>query len=211
MISFLKHIFINNLISDVFMYKKLKISKIERQELLKAWLAISVAFAIVMGTGFDFGFVFLAIVSALTVGLGFLAHEMAHKFVAMKYHAWAEFRADNNMLLLMIFMSFMGFLFAAPGAVMIHGNITKRRNCMISLAGPLTNFVIAGIFLVFSLLFSGGTVGMISLFGAKINAFIGGFNLIPIMNLDGKKILDYDKKIYFGLVFVAFVLIFLTF
>lgn len=192
------------------MYKHFKISEIEIKELLKAWVAISVAFGIVMNSGNGINFVFLVILSGLTVGFGFLAHELAHKFVALKYNCWAEFRSDDNMLIMMILMSFFGFLFAAPGAVLIHGNVTKRRNGIISLAGPLTNFVISGIFLIFVYLFPLKLIVLIGIFGAKINAFLGAFNLIPFWNFDGKKILDYDKKIYGIMVSVAFVLLFIT-
>ena len=118
----------------------------------------------------------MILLSGFTVGIGFLLHEIAHKFVAQKYNCWAEFRADNKMLILMILMSFMGFLFAAPGAVMIQGNITKRRNGIISIAGPATNMGLAVIFLA---IFFFTPFKLLGFFGAQVNTFIGLFNLLP--------------------------------
>lgn len=184
--------------------KELKISSVEIQHLLRAWIAISVAFAIVLG-GVD-SFMSLIILSGLTVGIGFLFHEMAHKFVAQRYNCFAEFRADNTMLVLMILMSFTGFLFAAPGAVIIHGNVTKRRNGIISVAGPMTNFVLAGIFL--GLMFT--QFKAIASFGAQVNAFLGLFNLLPFGNIDGKKVFDWDKRIYAGTAIIGVILLFLS-
>ena len=88
---------------------KIKFSKIEIQDLTKAWAAISVAFAIVLSGGlFGADFFLNILLSAITVGTGFLFHELGHKFVAQKYGCWAEFRADNYMLLLALATSFLG-------------------------------------------------------------------------------------------------------
>ena len=128
---------------------KIKFSKIELRDLAKAWLIISIAFAIVLSGG-RLGAFFIAnvILSALTVGVGFLLHELGHKFLAQKYGCFAEFRANNFMLLIAIITSFFGIVFSAPGAVMIAGHVGKDRNGKISLAGPGTNFILAIIFIV---------------------------------------------------------------
>lgn len=190
----------------MYINKKFHFSELEKKELFKAWVAISFAFSIMMG-GFSNFYSFI-IMSAFTVGVGFLFHEIAHKFAAQKYNCWAEFRADNKMLFLMILMSFMGVLFAAPGAVMIHGNITKRRNGIISMWGPLTNFILAIIFLVIFFFTSFKTLGF---FGAYINSILGMFNMIPFMNIDGKKILVWNKGVYYSMVSLGVVLVFISF
>ena len=100
----------------------IRTSDVELHELLKAWFFVSLAFTILLnGFSFDVGTGLIFIIAATTVGTGFLLHELMHKLVAQHYHCWAEFRADNMMLLFAVFSSFMGFLFAAPGAVMIYG------------------------------------------------------------------------------------------
>lgn len=191
--------------------RKLKISEIERNHLLKAWIAISLAFAIMQRGGNLAGFIFVFVISAFTAGIGFIFHELAHKIVAQRYNCWAEFRADNQMLILMIFMSFFGFLFAAPGAVMISGNVTPSRNGKISASGPLANMILAGIFLGIYYLSPTSIIANIAFYGAWINSFIGLFNLIPFGNFDGSKILRWDKRIYGTMVAFGIVLIILVY
>jgi len=79
----------------------MKFSKEEIQQLTKAWIFISLAFSIVFVGWRDlFSATFLVffVVSAITVGISFIFHELAHKFFAQKYGAWAEFRAENRYL-----------------------------------------------------------------------------------------------------------------
>jgi Zn-dependent protease len=176
----------------------MKFSQIEKEHLLKAWVAISFAFAVLSSSILSATFVIYFIIALFTVGIGFLLHELAHKMVAQHYRCWAEFRADDMMLGFAIISAFLfKFLFAAPGAVMIYGNVSVKKNGKISLAGPLANIVIALIFLALKYLFT-APIMLYQLFnfGFQINAFIGLFNLIPIMNFDGTKILRWSTPIY---------------
>ncbi|MBT4652309.1 MAG: peptidase M50 [Candidatus Pacebacteria bacterium] len=177
---------------------KIKFSKIELRDLAKAWLIISIAFAIVLSGGV-LGTFFIAnvILSAVTVGVGFLLHEMGHKIVAQRYGCFAEFRADNFMLLVAVLTSFLGVVFAAPGAVMIAGHVGKERNGKISLAGPATNLVLAILFIGLAFIFTEGFIARIISFGVLVNVWLGLFNLIPVWLLDGKKILKWNKLVYF--------------
>ena len=58
-------------------------------------------------------------IAVVSVATGFILHELAHRFVSRKFGCHAEFRLWNLGLLLAVFTSLMGFLFAAPGAVYI--------------------------------------------------------------------------------------------
>ena len=184
-------------------------SKIELNDLFKAWLAISIAFAIVIG-GFSFSidFITVFIIAALTVGLGFIIHEMGHKLVAQRYGCFAEFRAFNQMLILAVIMSFFGFVFAAPGAVMISGPVGIRRNGKISMAGPLANLIFALFFLSLLLIPVTGLLKTLAGYGFLINTWLGLFNMIPFGNFDGKKILRWNKLVYGVMVVVGFTLMF---
>jgi Zn-dependent protease len=177
---------------------QIKFSKIEIRDLAKAWVIISIAFANVLtGTIFGFEFLMNLLLSAITVGTGFLFHELGHKFMAQKYGCFAEFRANNRMLFIAIIISFLGVIFAAPGAVMIAGRISKSKYGKVSLAGPLVNIVFALIFMCFSFFFVGGFAGKIIAFGFIINAWLALFNMIPVWVLDGKKVLSWNKSVYF--------------
>ncbi|MFB6227206.1 MAG: metalloprotease [Halobacteriales archaeon] len=178
----------------------------ELRDLAVAWLALGVAFAIFLdrGTllaalstpGTDVGItVGLVLVRALiTVGIGFLLHELAHKAVAVRFDQIAEFRADYNMLGLAIVAALAGFLFAAPGAVYHQGRITDRENGLIALAGPVTNLVLAALFL--PLAFLGGYAGAVGNLGVLVNVLLAGFNMIPYGPLDGKTVIAWNKVVY---------------
>lgn len=174
----------------------MKFSETEIEHLLKAWVAITLAFAILFSEGdvFSSTFTYYLLLSGFTVGIGFLLHEMGHKYMAQKYNCFAEFRAFNTMLVLAILMSFFGFIFAAPGAVMIQGYVNKERNGKISLAGPAVNIILGIIFLGLLLL---GVYPEIMGLGLMINTLLAGFNMIPFLNFDGKKILAWNKTVYF--------------
>ena len=185
---------------------KLSTSKTEIKDLLKAWLAISLAFGIILFS--TEGYLSAFIISAIAVGFGFLLHELGHKVVAQHYHLFAEFRSFDKMLILAILMSFLGFVFAAPGAVMIHGRyfLDYKKNGKISLAGPLVNLILAIIFLI---LISLNIFPLLSSYGFMINTWIALFNMIPIGNFDGKKILTWNKFIYFTFVIICIALMLL--
>ncbi|RLG70940.1 MAG: metalloprotease [Methanobacteriota archaeon] len=175
----------------------MRTSSTEIKELMIAWIAISFAF----GVGF-FRFSYQGVViSFLTIGVAFVFHELAHKLVAQHYGCWAEFRMNTTMLILMVMIAFAGIVFAAPGAVMIHGFVTKKQNGKISLAGPLTNIVLA--FSFFPLTLFGGVLHGVGVLGVRINLWIALFNLIPFGPLDGRKVLEWDKRVYLTTLIVA--------
>lgn len=210
-----------------------RISRKERFDLIVAWLAISIAFSLAFtgGVGVLAGgppreitlgdYLFYLILSMVTVGVGFVLHELAHKFTAMKYGYWAEFRKDNIMLLVAVVMAaLVGVVFAAPGATMIYGTgITREQNGKISAAGPLTNLVLCIPFAL--VLIAAGGIGSensfrnlasaIGMVGLQVNAMIAAFNLLPVSVLDGRKILAWNPAIFAVMIVVAFGVLIATF
>ena len=189
-------------------------------DLAIAWLALGLAFAFLLepaplqdmldGAG-NFWRTFL--LSMLTVGVGFLLHELAHKVVAVEFGQVAKFKADYGMLALAIASGLAGFFFAAPGAVYHRGRITLRQNGLVSVAGPVTNLILAAVFFVPFLLF-GGFIGEIAQMGVLVNVFLAAFNMIPFGPLDGRTVREWDTGV-FALVFgvsiislVGFILLF---
>ena len=171
----------------------------ERRDLLIAWLAISIAFTLIyIRGGVDpIGLVFYFVMSLVTVGVAFVLHELAHKFAAMRYGYWAEFKKDNQMLLVAVVMAaLVGVVFAAPGATYVYGNATKAENGRISAAGPLTNLILCIPFAALMLFGGGGLIGLVGLVGLRVNAMIAAFNLLPISVLDGRKVLAWNPVVF---------------
>lgn len=180
----------------------------ELRDLLVAWLALGVAFtffferSLVRGVVGPPGAVAGALaINLLTVGVGFLAHELAHKAVALRFGQRASFRADYGMLFLAVMGGLVGFVFAAPGAVHHRGLLTDRQHGLIALAGPVTNLALAAAFV--PLVAVAPTVG---LRGVGVNLLLAGFNMLPVGGLDGKTVLSWSRAVFVA-VFVPAVLL----
>ncbi len=182
-------------------------SRQEIHDLAIAVGGLTLAFAIVY-SGIMYNqsiprFLYSLLVSFLAVFSGFVFHEMGHKFVAQKYGCWAEFRAFPRGILMALLFSFLGFVFAAPGAVMISGRINREQNAKISIAGPAVNLAI-GFLLIPVLLFVTYPLITIAAFSvASINFLLAGFNLLPIPPLDGSKIWRWNLPVYIALLATA--------
>jgi Zn-dependent protease len=211
-----------------------RITRREEADLFIAWLAISLAFAIIKIAPYGIlgpvgqvnpvtALVFFGI-ALLTVGIGFILHEMAHKFTAIRYGYWAEFRKDNNMLLVAVVMaSLVGFVFAAPGATVIYTNsydgrgLTREQNGRISAAGPVVNLLLCIPFAALLVLagglssLNGNILAQVGLAGIQINAMIATFNLIPLSILDGTKVWAWNKPVFLVLILAAVAVLYTSF
>lgn len=182
----------------------MKFSKTEIVHITIAVMVLSLAFAILMrrryelfSDNFVIGMLMIFAMSLILVICSFLLHEFGHKFVAQMYGAWSEFRMYPQGLFMALVFSFFGFLFAAPGAVYISGNIDNVQNGKISLAGPAVNFAISGMaILMLFVLPMQFPVSYLIFMLAYLNAFLGLFNMIPIPPLDGSKIVRWNMPIY---------------
>ena len=221
-------------------------STVEKENLTLATAAFTLAlgFMAVRGVGgvSTLGFNTWAItlllsmpVLLLAVGPAFILHEIGHKIVAKKNGCWAEFRADPKGLQFGIILSFfLGFLFMAPGAVMVAGLVTRRQNGHIAVAGPLTNlslFIIGiplwvlilgltGAFEASSIpllengsrayLSDGSIIWQSMLIDAGVlwlsaNLILGLFNMFPFGPLDGVKVKDWNEQVFYA-VFLIFLI-----
>ncbi|MFO7773174.1 MAG: site-2 protease family protein [Dehalococcoidia bacterium] len=139
-------------------------------------------------------------ISLFAVSLGFVFHELAHRIVARRFDCVAEYVMWPMGLIIALGSSLFGFVFAAPGAVMIQPrsaawgtiSLSNRKAGLISLAGPAANIGLALVFLALH------TVRPSFLFtlGAYVNTWLALFNLIPFGPLDGAKIFRWNKGIW---------------
>ncbi len=158
-------------------------------------LTISFAFSLFKEPGFSIDYFWLIFI---TVGLGFVLHELAHKYVAIRYGANAYYRASTFGLFAALGLAFItngSLVFAAPGAVYFHGShLTREQIGKIGLAGPMMNLVLALVFGFIALNVPG--LREMGLMGVSVNAFLGAFNLVPFGILDGAKVYAWDKNVW---------------
>jgi len=189
-----------------------KFTTSEIRDLIIAFIIISLCFAIAnTGRNMTAALNLLPMIM-VGVGAGFILHELGHKFVSMKYGYWAEFKLWPQGLLFALITSFFGFVFAAPGAVYTYANyMTDDINGKISVAGPVVNIILAIIFLAIAALvyrsaFYSDTsllIFMVCSLGYSINSFLAVFNLLPIGNLDGSKVLRWNVGIWIATIAIA--------
>jgi Zn-dependent protease len=191
-----------------------RISYVELKDLLLSLAALVVAFSVLM-SGKRVPDLELILIITVGVGTGFLLHEMAHKFVALHFGYHAEYKASRMGLLFAVAAAFVGFIFAAPGAVMINRpnapskfymqdpfgqeelkREIKMETLWISLAGPMTNIILAIVFFLLLLWSSGGLTAQAAKFALFINLTLAAFNLLPFGPLDGKKIFDSNRRVW---------------
>ncbi len=136
----------------------------------------------------------------IVLGIGFIGHEIAHKLTAIKLGFWSEYRMWNEGLFLALILAIAtggSIVFAAPGAVYFASvSMFKRPTIkdvgLIGIAGPLFNGAVY-ILSFIGLLLSGFFIFKYLMFA---NAFLGLFNMIPFGPLDGKKVMEWNPKIW---------------
>lgn len=180
--------------------KKVSFGKIEWRHILIAFLGLTSAFLIyfTLHGGLITEIPLALLISVVAVLTGFLLHELMHKYFAQRFGAWAEFRYSFTGLILGIFTSFLGLILAAPGAVYISGNLTRRENGIVSAAGPMTNTLFSFTFLAAAVAVSGVSFLWTTFFAgvAFLDAWFGAFNMLPIPPLDGLKVLRWNYRAY---------------
>lgn len=184
----------------------------EFRDIVISALVLALAFGIALSGGFRAfqqpGILVLVIgMSLVAVSLGFILHELGHRLVARKFGYYAEYSMSPKGLMVALGFSLFGFIFAAPGAVMIYpkaaawgtGSLDRQKVGLISVAGPTTNIGLAVLFLVLDVI----QPTLLFTLGAHINTWLALFNLIPFGPLDGAKILKWSKGIWLITIAVA--------
>ncbi|MEM2913303.1 MAG: AN1-type zinc finger domain-containing protein [Candidatus Bathyarchaeia archaeon] len=133
---------------------------------------------------------------AVIFASAFIPHELGHKFVAMHYGLWAEFRLTFLGALITLISVVSPIKIISPGAVIISGEVNREIIGKTSLSGPLVNLTLSAIFLILTPTTYNSVFETIVIWGLGINAWTALFNLIPFSILDGAKIFWWNKYIW---------------
>jgi Zn-dependent protease len=197
--------------------RKRRFSSTEIRDLVIASILVILVGISIFGNSLGILNAFSTVILFVNVGLGwlvvgtiviflasFMAHEMAHKFVAQHYGMWSEFRMTS----MGYYLSAMAILFSLPifgtGVVYTSGTSNMEHNGKSNLAGPLINFLIAASLVIISILmfFIGAALfplGILLRYGVQLNAFLGLFNMIPIQPFDGATIRYWNSRVWIAL------------
>lgn len=156
--------------------------------------------------------------------IAFTIHEFAHAFVSYKlgdYKIKEDGRLTLNPIkhldaLGLMLLVIMGFGWAKP--VEIHPTYYKnpvKDTVLVSLAGPLSNFVLALLAIILNSIFKDSTFSTFFMYLWFVNIGIGIFNLLPVPPLDGSNLMilfmrsddyeDYLKNWWLGLITLVFI------
>ncbi len=193
----------------------------ETVDILKAWIGLSVAWMLTNGT-----LLFIIPVPVLrqfpffmaVSGLTFIAHELGHKFTGQHFGLEAHFKSNDLMILISLAVALSGFLFFAPGAVVIESQASRKQMGTTAMAGPLSNitFALVSIPLLILIPFS----SPLNLFFPisnfiysclRINAWLALFNMIPFGVFDGRKIFLWNKVAFGSIITSAGMLVWLSY
>jgi Zn-dependent protease len=175
-------------------FSKSSLSLSARNEIIHlsvgALLVILVGFSMI-GYNLRVPSVFLAAYIA-GFAASFLVHELAHRGYARSRGLYARFKLDlmGAILTLVTAIPFIPFKIISPGAVVILGIAPIEVLGMTALVGPLSNISLSAAFMIAGLTIP--SMAQILLPLSLLNAFIALFNLIPLGELDGRKVLAWN-------------------
>ncbi len=177
----------------------------EREEIIIASLALSLSFTIAFFGFSNFMENFIKVL--IFVSPSFILHELAHKYSAISFGSKARFFLYPTGLALGIITAFLGFIFAAPGAVYIFSKLSRFENGIVSLVGPITNILLAiFLYLISYFVFIPIEETNLLYMAGKVNAILAFFNLIPILPLDGAKVFSWNKGVWLASILFSLVL-----
>jgi len=87
-------------------------------------------------------------------------------------------------------------------------NITRRQNGIISVAGPAINLILGFLLLLIGITVLGTFIGNILIAASMINFWFAFFNLLPILMLDGSKVVAWNPIVWIVTIVIAGVMAF---
>ncbi len=142
------------------------------------------------------------VIYIVVAGVFLVAHDLAHKWKALKFHADTEYKFWTLGTILIFLTSWLfGIAFAYPARTLVEGEeLTPRQKSDIAFAGPSINLTVSLLFLLliplkFTTLDIPGIeiLSEIGAVGFTVNMLAAVYNLIPFEPMDGGKIFKHSK------------------
>jgi Zn-dependent protease len=196
--------------------------KLEKSELWHIFIAFSMMVLMVYRTTLNAALISIAMGATMTAeqifvdplpislifGFTFIVHEMAHLQTGKHNGFQSRFCLTKVGVSTTIKAIIIGLPFGLPGAAVSVGvDPAKDEDKMgwIKFAGPFSNMILGTIFLIVAIIIpiENLILKQSIMQGATLNYVLGAFNMVPKeikgFALDGRYIIKWKKKLYFGL------------
>jgi len=181
-------------------------SSIEVKHLLVGIVLVSLVGVSFITRSVLFSHPVMLLLESMVFILSFIAHELAHKFVAQRFGLWAEFRLSISGALITLISVLLPLKVIAPGSVVIGGLAGRETVGRTAVSGPLVNVILSIAFLAGAIVSPIGLLYDALMFSAWFNAYLAIFNLLPFGALDGWKVFWWSRKNW-ALIFSVSILI----
>lgn len=176
------------------------------KEVLHILVGVALVSAVGLSVPFGIRQVYNPMATLLAVGIftiGFILHELSHKFVAQLHGLWAEFRLSSVGAIITTISIVSPIKFIAPGMVMIAGAATVSTVGKLALAGPAANLLVGLIAFLVSLTSREVMIRYLFALGCWVNSYMALFNLIPFGQFDGLKVFRWSRGAWVATILMA--------
>ena len=177
-------------------------------------IAVGVISAVILGAAFAYRkkllfsaeSIFLFVVVA---GFTVVAHELAHRYTALRYKATMEYKFWGvGMAIMLITTILTNTPFAQPARTILNArDLDSRKSGIISYAGPVMSLLLALIFL--GMVLYGGFLKDMGTIGFGVSALGCVYSLMPFEPMEGRRVYRWNKAVW-AFTFVPALLVYLT-
>lgn len=160
------------------------------------------------------------VIVSFIVSLSIVIHELSHKYTAIHLGCYSRYVLHPLGLILTLVSAipFIPIKIIMPGVTLVSlytydPFIVRKINGLTSLAGPLSNIVLALVAIAMNSLtypYLPLLWRVVLILMLRVNSWIALFNLIPIPPLDGSKVLSWNPLIWITLFILSVILYLLS-
>ena len=153
------------------------------------------------------------IIFVCVAGIGTILHDLAHKVMARQCGCTTEYQFWGLGAVTMFLTAWIfGAIFAKPSRTVIQSKTaqTAEESARIMIAGPLVSLAVAILSLI--LIPFGGIFLLAGSMGFSLNMLACVYALLPVIPMDGKKIYDWNKRIWAAIflpIFIVYIVVFM--